>query len=284
MQKMRAIAAIAAWSQDGVDALKLLRSQGTGSGSLGEVMALLHAEERIFQNPRLSAEEKDAVKRSAKIRIDWILSNRLVLDPRGAYVAAHGEVSRIEATAQLLQAISLFGGGDSSIGDNLTRFLADQKKSDSGYGSTKETAAVLRAFTSQVSQDEKLQKVHFQAKGILGTDVLFERTFDRGQILEQSSYVRSLRDLPDSLGLSFSKNGEGRLYFDATLQIPIPSEEIQARDAGFFIQTQKYDFAEYQKIQEQKIQEFEEYQKGNIRYRDLRYPKSVSEYLKPISQ
>ncbi len=164
----------------------------------------------------------------------------------------------------------------------MTRFLSRAKSSDGGYGSTRETSKVLESFVARVAHDSKLTGVNFQAKMSMGETPLGEKTFTQSGILRTESQSIALKGVPDRSTLNFSLAGNGRLYYDMTLRNPIATTKVSARDEGFFLQSEMYDYLEYQKIQQTQSEEFEKYQRGDMAYSSLKYPKDVSEYITPI--
>ena len=166
----------------------------------------------------------------------------------------------------------------------MSRFLARMKKSDGSYGSTLETASVLQAFAARTSHDSEIKKTSFDARATLGGKEVYHEAFDVSKLLATSVSNVSLSGLSNSEVLNVSTNGIGRLYYDMTLRYPIAADKVDARDEGFFVATNYYDYLEYQKIEQTKAKEFEEYLAGKKLYSELKYPKDVAEYIQPITR
>lgn len=285
-EKIKAVSAIASWSTDGVDALKAYKALGKTNESLGNKLDTLLLQSRLAAHAKISDIEKTQIKASAKATIDTILQANLVYDPRGAYIAPDVGTSRTEATAKFVRSLALLGedsGPNSQILDNMSRFLSRAKKSDGSYGSTQETALVLQAFADRTFSDQELTNANFQSRVTLGGKEVYTHSFDSKNLLETTTNAFDIRDLTDHEAVNVGVTGRGRLYYDLTLKYPVSADKILSRDEGFFVQTVFYDYLEYQKIEMAKAEEYGKYDMGKIRYSELKYPKEVREYVKPIT-
>jgi len=286
-EKIRAITAIASWSVDGVDALKAYKALGRTDNSLANKLDTLLLQSRLISHAKISNIEKTQIRASAKSSIDTILKANLVYDPRGAYIAPDMGNSRTEATAKFVRSLALLGEdseSNSQILDNMSRFLSRAKKSDGSYGSTQETALVLQAFADRTSRDKEIVNANFQARVTLGGKEAYAQSFDSKNLLKTTTNTFDIRNLTDREALNIGITGWGRLYYDLSLKYPISADKILSRDEGFFVQTEFYDYLEYQKVEVAKAEEQKNYEMGKIRLSEMKYQKEIREYMKPISQ
>ena len=72
------------------------------------------------------------------------------------------------------------------------------------------------------------------------------------------------------------------MYYDLMLSYYLPTADVAARDEGFAIQRNYYDYQDYLKIQTLKSQERDNYLSGSLSYDDLKYPQMVTAYLTPV--
>lgn len=62
----------------------------------------------------------------------------------------------------------------------------------------------------------------------------------------------------------------------------IPAKDIRARDEGFFVEQTYFDYNEYKSLKKLKEEEWTNYLSGSIAFKDLKYPKDIVTYLKPL--
>lgn len=88
--------------------------------------------------------------------------------------------------------------------------------------------------------------------------------------------------MKDNSTLHLEKSGQGNLYYDIALSYRIPAKDVAARDEGFFVEQAYYDYDSYKSIQKAKDEEWARYLSGSLNFRELKYPKEVVTYLKPL--
>ena len=64
----------------------------------------------------------------------------------------------------------------------------------------------------------------------------------------------------------------------------VSAQNLAARDEGFLVETEYYDYNEYRMLLEKKKREYSEYELGNIAYESLKYPLDPASYLTPLTK
>jgi hypothetical protein len=91
-----------------------------------------------------------------------------------------------------------------------------------------------------------------------------------------------LDKLQDNSNLHIEKSGQGNLYYDIAMSYQIPSKDVLSRDEGFFVEQTYYDYDGYKSIKKAKEEEWNKYTNRDIDFKDLKYPKDIVTYLKPL--
>ena len=169
-----------------------------------------------------------------------------------------------------------------TIVDNVNRWLVAQKK-DGGFGSTQDTIHVIRALTAYIKASRELDKVSFLAKFHLNGTEIESKKFDDTNKLEVFAKDFTGASLQSKNIFNITKDGNGTLYYDFSLRYDVPVEKVEARDEGFAITQDYFDYNEYKKIDSLKKEEWKKYTNNEISYNNLKYPKSVYEYLTPVA-
>lgn len=157
-----------------------------------------------------------------------------IVETYGGSYYFNSEVSKI---ALFLMLYSSFKNDNDMITRITNTLLAKQK---SGYwGNTYTTEWVIEAFY-KLYQKEGQEKTNFVSKIKLNEKDLFEATFkgiNNTQVVKTFDFNNELKDFPKNktLPLNISKDGNGILFYTASLKYSLPSEVIKARDEGFSV-------------------------------------------------
>lgn len=168
------------------------------------------------------------------------------------------------------------------ITDQMERWIISQKQKDGSFGSTADTSSVVRSLAHTMQATGELGEINMQAKLSLDTVLLEEKGIDQKNKLDTFTKTIGLDALKNNSTLHLEKSGQGNLHYDIALSYRIPAKEVAARDEGFFVEQAYYDYDGYKSIQKTKDKEWAQYLSGSLNFRDLKYPKEVVTYLKPL--
>lgn len=246
----------------------------------------IRVEAKLMRINALSADEKSSLQKIALGQVQELVSNTLVYNPRGAFLGGSLEGSRLEATTRFLEVLSILGPTTmkeyAQIVDQMQRWIIGQKQKDGSFGSTADSSSVVRSLAHVMQTTSELRDINMISKISLDGKGLEEKTIDQKNKLDTFSKTLGLDTLADTSNLHFEKNGQGNLYYDIALSYQIPATQVQSRDEGFFLEQTYYDYDGYKAILKAKKEEWDKYISGSIAYKDLKYPKDVVTYLKPI--
>lgn len=148
-----------------------------------------------------------------------------------------------EKFALLLQLYSRLAPSD-KINQHLVFELLQIQKSNRGYWySTAATARVLISMDEYIRAND-LTKLDFTAEVLLSGKKLTEGSFKGvgAKAVDTTIAFKEdpIKDLPrdKELNLEFNKNGQGTLYYTASMRYAIPAERQYARDEGLCIFTE----------------------------------------------
>lgn len=260
---------------------KLLKLQPTSTDRVAEFSLLA----KLSTSKAISATDKQTLKARADELMNKILSDEVVVNPRGSFLGKTGNLSRVEATSRFVAATALLGyqarEDVAPIVDNMNRWIVGEKKN--GYfGSTRDTAMVIRGLTTYLEASGELKNVNMQSKLFLNSTLLDEKKIDNTNSLDSFNKVTALTDLQSENIFHTEKQGAGTLYYDIALRYYVPTKNLLARDEGFLITQDYFDYNEYKKIEALKNEEYASYMSGDLDYTALKYPKDVVEYLTPV--
>lgn len=286
--RLGAIEAILKLQPTDTESRKMFKLVETKTFSPSDVFVYLRTIAALADQKDLPENDRKTLLADAKSRIDTILKNDVVVNPRGAFVGGYGEYSRIENTAAFVEAVSLLGRDQFKdivqVIDNMNRFLLGSKKSDGGYGSPNETASIIRSLSVYLSKTGELKDVDMVARIKSDENLLAEQKIAGADRFTTFSKSVLVRDLPKNSTFVFDKTGKGSLYYDITLSYTLPTKDILARDEGFYVDTQYYLLSEYKRVEALKSDEWKKYVAGEIEYATLKYPKDIVNYLTPQSK
>jgi len=240
----------------------------------------------LYNNKALQSGEKQAVLTRAKTLVDVLVSKEIVINPRGVFLGKAGGTSRLELTSRFVEAVSNLGISNfaeiSTTLDGMNRWIISMKK-DGHFGSTQDTAVVSRSLATYLRQSGELKNVNMKAKAFIGSEMIIEKSIDTKNMLERFEKTVSTEGYSDDAIFHTEKQGNGVLYYDIQLRYFVPFERILARDEGFALTREYFDYNEYKKIDALKKAEYDSYLAGDIDYKNLKYPKEVYTYLSPVS-
>lgn len=118
----------------------------------------------------------------------------------------------------------------------------------------------------------------------LDTRVIDQHRVEKKTKLDTFQKTLTLDQLQSSSLFHMERTGSGRMYYDIGLTYSIPALSTPARDAGFFVVQEYYDYESYKQISRAKEKEYREYLDAKRSYESLEYPKSVISYLTPLTE
>lgn len=241
---------------------------------------------KLLRITAITKDERDTLTKLANEQIKNITSNRLVYNPRGAFLGSSGDGSRLDATTRFIETLSIMGPNTmkeyEQIVNQMERWIISEKQKDGSFGSTADTSNVVRSLAHVMRATGELRDVNMQVKISLDTTSVDEKGIDQKNKLDTFSKVIGLDKLQDNSNLHLEKTGQGNLYYDIAMNYQIPMKDVQARDEGFFLEQIYYDYDSYKSIKKAKEEEWEKYTNNDIAFKDLKYPKEIVTYLKPV--
>lgn len=142
--------------------------------------------------------------------------------------------SNTTTTASVLEALVAFDKKNPLIPE-VIRYLMSIR-TDDHWDSTRETAAVIKAISSQLLKRGD-QRVDENYRLALNGKILKEGKFSQDDLLKLEQYVISINQLKigEENKLEVSKSGQGNLYYDINLKYYLPFSEIKALEQGMVI-------------------------------------------------
>ena len=241
---------------------------------------------KLLRMNAITKDERESLTKLASEQLKSIISNGLVYNPRGAFLGSSGAGSRLDATTRFIETLSIMGPTTmkeyEQVTDQMERWIIGEKQKDGSFGSTADTSNVIRSLAHVMRATGELRDINMQVKVSLDTNIVDEKGIDQKNKLDTFSKILSLDKLEDSSNLHFEKSGQGNLYYDIAMNYQIPAKDVSARDEGFFIEQTYFDYNEYKSIKKAKEEEWGRYTNHEISFSDLKYPKEIVTYLKPI--
>ena len=235
----------------------------------------------------MSSAETQSLINKAKVIVRQIANEAIVTNPRGSFIGRSGAYTRLPNTLAFVEIVNMLGGDilseNQTILDQMNRWIISQKKSDGSWGSTADTLAVIRTITTTERISGNVRNTDLIASLSLDTQLIGKKSIGSGNVLETFTKSLSLDTLKDSSDIHFEKIGSGRLYYDIALEYILRASGQKSRDEGFSLESGYYDYHQYQTIEKAKNKEWSQYNEGKMLYTDLKYPKEVIEYLKPLT-
>ena len=156
------------------------------------------------------------------------LNNALVTVPRGAYLRS-SPYERTGLNARFLELASRIGYRNRTeykeIFDQIQRWILSQKQSDGSFGSTAQTAEVLRSLFEGLARPSSMKvAVTLDTTPIMQTDIVGSGVYESfsGFIPLPSFHTASM--------LHLAKQGSGTLFYDLALTTLFPARTVTSRD------------------------------------------------------
>ncbi|MFA5917809.1 MAG: MG2 domain-containing protein [Candidatus Gracilibacteria bacterium] len=286
LDRLNAIEAIQSYDSTDYETYKMYKLLTLKNVDNSTILKKAFVVANLLKIKNIAVEEKNLLKQEVLKDINNIINNELVYNPRGAYIGRTEEYSRIENTSLLLKVISVLGNKDIKnteyIVDNLNRWIISQKK-DGSFGSTQDNISVIDAVYNYIIASEELKNINFNLKIKLNSDIVEESTFNDSNKLDVNKKFIDLKYLKDNNILNFEKTGVGTVYYDLSMDYFLTGKDVEARDEGFAVIKEYYDYNQFKKIDSLKKEEWKQYEALKISYDQLKYKKSVYEYLTKVS-
>jgi hypothetical protein len=224
------------------------------------------------------------LKKRALSLIQEIIDKKLSLSARWAFIEGN---DRILDTAKLLKWVSMlwlenFKNIDKII-DLTNAWLIKQKKEDWSFGSTQQTIKIIEAITEYLISSKELKNVDDYVKILLNWKVISEQKFTQENKMEVvKKIVKEKIDWENEFLIN--KTASWAVYYDLNLEYYLDTKDLKARDQWFFVERKFYKYEDYKKIENLQKIEREKYKNKEISYEDLKYPKSIINYLKPVKK
>ncbi len=138
-------------------------------------------------------------------------------------------------TALVLQMLSRVDSSNVMIPKILRNMLMEKK--DGHYSTTQETAVSLLALADYLKASKELEP-NYNGVITLNSVEKLNKSFTQNNLTDVQTVDIPLTDLlPNNQDneITASRSGTGKMYFDMNLQYFLPTDQIQARDEGIFV-------------------------------------------------
>ncbi len=280
--RLNAINSILDYNKDDYEAYKIYKLIDIKNNKLSSILNESILISKLIKINWISKEEKQTLEAKQKENINYILNDELVYNPKWAYIGKTSDSTRLENTSLFLEILLSLENNElqknSQIIDNINRWMISQKNSWS-FWSTKENISVIKAITNYIIKTQELNKLNFYAKINLNWEQIAEKNFNDINKLDVFSTNLDPNIMKDNNTLNLSKTWSWTLYYDLNVTYFIDSKWVQARDEGFSVIKEYYDYNDYKVILEAKDKEWKQYEEWLISYDKLKYKKDIFEYL-----
>ncbi|MBP8591306.1 Ig-like domain-containing protein [Candidatus Shapirobacteria bacterium] len=142
--------------------------------------------------------------------------------------------SNITTTASILEMITLFNKNNPLVPEVVRHLMS--ARADDHWSTTRETAAVIKAISTQLLYKED-QKVNEDYRLELNGQLLKEGKFTKADLLGLQEYAISISDfnIGGENDLKITKNGEGNLYYNVNLKYYLPFSEVEPLEQGMVV-------------------------------------------------
>ncbi len=220
--------------------------------------------------------KKDLLKQALS-KLDFIISNELVITPKWAYINWYSKIEKTSLLLAIIWQIWVENIDSKEILDNIIRFISENSKNLSTY----ESSILIKNIVSYLYSTNELKDTNLVSKVILNNKTIDSKKIDNSNIFDTHTF--KIDSLQKNNIFNISKTWNWKLYYDLSLDYFIKSQDIKSRDEWFFVEKKYFSYNEYKKIESLKQEEYNSYLSWSIKYNDLKYPKDVVYYLKEIT-
>lgn len=283
--RLDAISAILSYDINDYEAYKMWKLINIKNENLSTKISKIGVISKLLKNKNISESEKKALKNDAINFANNIISEYIVYNPRGAFLGKDIYNSRLLNTSNFVGVASDLGLDNfkdiSQIIDNMNRWLISEKK-DWSFGSTQENNIAIKNLTKYIVSSGELKNIKSNIKLLLNSEVIDEKNIDNKNKLEIFTKIIEWNKLKPQNDFVINKQWTGNVYYDLSLSYFLPIEKVIPRDEWFYLEQTYFDYNQFRKIENLKNLEWANYMSGTIDYKDLKYPKNVTEYLSEI--
>lgn len=283
--RLNAIDALLSYNPSDYEWYKMWKVLNLKWNEISTKVAELEVIWKLLNNKNLKTNEKADLKKKWIRLWNEIIKENLVYNPRWAFLWKDSSDSRISNTAKFIWAISdlwISEFKDSAqIIDNMVRWIISEKKWWS-FGSTQENINTMEWLTKYMLAKAEIKWIKSKISVTLNENKISEANIDNKNIFDTFEKIMTWNSLLGSNTISINKAWNWNVYYDLDLSYYLPTDKLQARDEGFFLEQKYYDYNNYRKIETLKKKEFNDYMNWAIDYDSLKYPKNITEYLSPV--
>jgi len=189
----------------------------------------------------LSYVSKDFMTAKGDQEVLALLRNRVAIDGRGASLAASSGSwyfdTSVSLTARLVVSLSRRDSRDVLI-EKLLRYISASKARDGSWGSTSDTAEVIRALLEHMERSGESSS-QFTAQILLNGRQVTEKLFTPNNFFDTLSHTFKLQEFASTTTntISIKKSDELKpsisYYYDMVFRYALPVEALMPRDEGF---------------------------------------------------
>ena len=210
------------------------------------------------------------------------LSDNLAYNPRGAFIKSQED--RFGQTARFVRAAALAGKArdPATAGAlaNAVRWLASQRTalSPQDAAAFAQAAAAFARATDGGTNGYTLEP-RWNGERLASVRV------DAGNKLESWTQVLSGAQLAAEGSFSLQVTGApGTAWYDLALSYDVPAKDVAARDEGFAVTRDFYDYGAYKAVLALQAAERAAVDSGSLAWDARKYPRDAFDYVAPISQ
>ncbi|KKU80110.1 MAG: hypothetical protein UY05_C0014G0002 [Candidatus Peregrinibacteria bacterium GW2011_GWA2_47_7] len=221
----------------------------TGRGDLGLTNSLYDDRALLSNGGKLYlAMTLHTLTAQSSAKVDELMQsieNQARIDSRGTYVRHNGGSSfdmmtHTKVTALTVQTLNRINPNHPLMPKLIKWLIASRR--DGRWATTQDTVSSLIAL-AEFLEKSKETEADYTAKVKLNGDAISTYTVDAKTILEQKEIVRAVSALirgEKANEVIFTKDGDGRLYYDMILTYFLPIDEIKPRSEGFNLERRYY--------------------------------------------
>lgn len=173
------------------------------------------------------------------------LENQARIETRGTYIrnnsgGSFDMMTHVKTTALAIQTLNRINPNHPLL-PKLIHWLIKNRK-DGRWQTTQDNAAALIALAEYLETNKETQ-ANYEAKIAIDGKEALQYSVNGKNILNQQEITRSLTEFKrgmDGTKVVFSKDGEGRIYYDMVLRYFLPIDKIAPRGEEFNIERNYY--------------------------------------------